>query len=270
MGCNGAASAVNEEKREQIRQHYGETARTSCSCGTTQSNIYAPEQIATLPPEAIKASRGCADPHAAAALQAGERVLDLGSGGGIDALLAAREVGETGSVVGVDMTEDMLELARRNAQAGGFENVEFRHGYIEDLSSADIQDGDFDAVISNCVINLSTDKPAVLREAFRALRPGGRFVVADVVGQKRIDENTARRLGNFLGCVSGVLHTDDYKALLGEVGFSAVEIQVQTLYTAERLRERAVRKGYEDQLAAMDLDAAADAAAGCIVIAHKA
>ena len=102
MGCGETDSTVNEEKREQLRQHYGETARTSCSCGTTQSNIYAPEQIATLPPEAIKASRGCADPHAAAALKPGERVLDLGSGGGIDALLAAREVGASGSVVGVD------------------------------------------------------------------------------------------------------------------------------------------------------------------------
>lgn len=270
MGCGKTDSTVNEEKREQIRQHYGETARTSCSCGTTQSNIYAPEQIATLPPEAIKASRGCADPHAAAALKPGERVLDLGSGGGIDALLAAREVGASGSVVGVDMTEDMLELARRNAQAGGFANVEFRHGYIEDLSSADIQNEDFDVVISNCVINLSTDKPAVLREAYRVLRPGGRFVVADVVGQKRIDEDTARRLGNFLGCVSGILQADDYKALLVEVGFSAVEIQVQTLYTEYLLRQRAFYKGYEDQLVAMDLDSAADAAAGCIVIARKA
>jgi len=266
MGCCGG---VDEKKREEIREHYGNTARTSSCCGVSQSNIYSPAQIAELPPDAVKASRGCADPHAAAALQPGERVLDLGSGGGIDALLAAREVGADGFVLGIDMTDDMLELARRNAAEGGFANVEFRKGYIEDLASAEVADASFDVVISNCVINLSTDKPAVLREAFRVLRPGGRFVVADVVGMKRIDAETARRLGDFLGCVSGVLVDEDYTALLREIGFSGVDIQVQTLYTAERLKMRAERKGYQDQLAAMDLDEAADATAGCIVIARK-
>ena len=266
MGCCGG---VDEQKREQIREHYGNTARVSSCCGTAQSNIYTPAQIAELPPAAVKASRGCADPHAAASLQPGERVLDLGSGGGIDALLAAREVGADGLVVGVDMTDDMLELARRNAAEGGFTNVEFRKGYIEDLASAGIADESFDAVISNCVINLSTDKPAVLREAFRVLRPGGRFVVADVVGMKRISDETAWRLGNFLGCVSGVLVDKDYEALLHEIGFCDVDIQMQTLYTAERLAIRAERKGYQGLLAAIDLDEAADAMAGCVVIARK-
>jgi len=264
-----ACGNVDEQKRDEIRDHYANTARTSCCCGTTQSNIYSPEQIATLPADAVKASRGCADPHAFAALQPGESVLDLGSGGGIDALLAAREVGEAGRVVGIDMTDDMLELARRNAAEGGFGNVEFRKGFIEDLAAAGIEDGQFDVVISNCVINLSTDKPAVLREAYRVLKPGGRFVVADVVGQKRISDTTARQLGDFLGCVSGVLYCDDCEALLREIGFSKVEIEVQNLYTAPSLEKRAERKGYQDQLAAMDLEEAADATAGCIVMASK-
>ncbi|MBQ3302198.1 MAG: methyltransferase domain-containing protein, partial [Eggerthellaceae bacterium] len=254
---------------EEIREHYANTARTSSCCGTTNSNIYDPELIAFLPADAIKASRGCADPHAFAALQPGESVLDLGSGGGIDSLLAAREVGEAGRVVGIDMTDDMLELARRNAQSGGFSNVEFRKGYIEDLSTADIQDAEFDVVISKCVINLSTDKPAVLREAYRALKPGGRFVVADVVGQKRISEETALKLGNFLGCVSGVLFCEDYEALLREIGFTDVEIVVQNLYCADSLRKRAEVKGYQDLLAGMDIEEAGSASAGCIVIARK-
>ena len=268
MGCCGN-STVDEGKREEIREHYANTARTSSCCGTSNSNIYDPALIASLPADAIKASRGCADPHAFAALQPGERVLDLGSGGGIDSLLAAREVGSEGYVLGIDMTDDMLELARRNAAEGGFENVEFRKGYIEDLASADIDDATFDVVISNCVINLSTDKPAVLREAYRVLRDGGRFVVADVVGQKRISERTAKQLGDFLGCVSGILHSDDYEALLREIGFTDVEIVVQNLYCASSLRKRAEVKGYQDQLAAMDLDEAGSASAGCIVIARK-
>lgn len=260
---------TDEVKREEIREHYANTARTSSCCGTVQSNIYNAEQIAALPLDAIKASRGCADPHAFAALQPGESVLDLGSGGGIDSLLAAREVGFEGRVVGIDMTDDMLALARRNADEGGFANVEFRKGYIEDLALAGIENSEFDVVISNCVINLSTDKPAVLREAFRVLHDGGRFVVADIVGLKRVSEKTAMQLGEFLGCVSGVLYRDDYEALLCEIGFSDVEIVVQNLYCADSLHTRAERKGYQDMLAAMDIDEADGATAGCIVIARK-
>ena len=268
MGCC-EKSAIDQQKREEIREHYANTARAASCCGTTQSNLYDPAQIANLPADAIKASRGCADPHAFAALQQGERVLDLGSGGGIDSLLAAREVGEMGYVLGIDMTDDMLELARRNATESGFGNIEFRKGYIEDLAGAGIEDASFDVVISNCVINLSTDKPAVLREAYRVLRAGGRFVVADVVGQKRISEHTAQQLGAFLGCVSGILHRDDYEALLREIGFTDVEIVVQNLYCADSLRMRAEVKGYQDFLAAMDIDEADSASAGCIVIARK-
>ena len=178
-------------------------------------------------------------------------------------------MGDDGYVLGIDMTDDMLELARRNAAEGGFSNVEFRKGYIEDLAAAGIGDASFDAVISNCVINLSTDKPAVLREAYRVLVPGGRFVVADVVGQKRISDETALRLGNFLGCVSSVLYCEDYEALLREIGFDDVAIVVQNLYCADRLRKRAEVKGYEAQLAAMDIDEADGASAGCIIIARK-
>ena len=266
MGCSGG---VDETKREEIREHYANTARTSSCCGTTDSNIYDSALIASLPADAIKASRGCADPHAFAALQPGECVLDLGSGGGIDSLLAAREVGPEGAVLGIDMTDDMLELARRNAAAGGFTNVEFRKGYIEDLAGAGIADASFDVVISNCVINLSTDKPAVLREAYRVLRDGGRFVVADVVGQKRISDFTALQLGGFLGCVSGILYRDDYEALLREIGFTDVEIVVQNLYSADSLRMRAAVKGYQKLLEVMDVDEAGSASAGCIVIARK-
>jgi ubiquinone/menaquinone biosynthesis C-methylase UbiE len=172
-------------------------------------------------------------------------------------------------VLGIDMTDDMLELARRNAAEGGFANVEFRKGYIEDLASAGIADGEFDVVISNCVINLSTDKPAVLREAYRVLKPGGRFVVADVVGQKRISATTAKRLGDFLGCVSGIMVDEDYEALLREIGFTDVSIEVQNLYCASSLRKRAERKGLEAELAAMDIEEADGASAGCIVLARK-
>ena len=266
MVCENKAA---DEKREEIRAHYANSARTACCCGTTDSNIYAPEQIAALPPDAIKASRGCADPHAAAALQPGEWVLDLGSGGGIDSLLAAREVGENGHVVGIDMTDEMLELARRNAAEGGFANVEFRKGYIEDLASADIADETFDVVISNCVINLSIDRPAVLREAYRVLKPGGRFVVADVVGMKRIDQDAADQLAYFLGCMSGVMVDEDYVALRREIGFTDAQVNVQTLYTADLLQMRAYYKSYQELLEVMDLEAADGAAAGCIVTARK-
>jgi SAM-dependent methyltransferase len=263
---SGSATQEANPARDAVSRHYGEVARASSCCTSAFSTLYDPETIASLPPQSIKASRGCADPHAFAALQPGERVLDLGSGGGIDCLLAAREVGEMGSVIGLDMTDDMLALARSNAEKAGLSNVEFVRGYIEDVP---FEDGSFDVVISNCVINLSTDKPAVLREAFRVLALGGRFVVADVVALRRMDERNAQLLAQYVGCTNGVMVDEDYRGLLEQIGFVDVSIEPINVYvkTALQASSRRIRlKEIYDQIDFVEADAAF---AGSIVIAHK-
>ena len=186
-----------------------------------------------MPEEAIGASLGCGNPTALATLSPGEVVLDLGSGGGIDVLLSARRVSPGGKAYGVDMTDEMLELARENQRRAGVENVEFLEGEIEDVP---LPDGEVDVVISNCVINLSTDKPRVISEAFRVLKPGGRFAVSDVVflGSKRdLPESVLQAVGLWTGCVAGALEREEYEEMLRQAGFEDVRVEVTNVYDPE-------------------------------------
>ena len=237
-----------DDVRETVRERYAEAAKAasagseaSCcapdgsSCGpgalpTIQTEaefgdfgagLYSGEERETLPDAAQLASLGCGNPTAVADLNQGETVLDLGSGGGIDVLLSAQRVGPTGKAFGLDMTDEMLELARANQRRAGAENVEFLKGTIEDVP---LPDGSIDVIISNCVINLSADKPAVFREAARVLRPGGRFAVTDVVADPEMDEATRRDMQKWTGCIAGALTEEDYRRGLEAAGFEAIEV----------------------------------------------
>lgn len=185
------------------------------------SALYAAEDAAAVPPEALAASLGCGNPLVVAELREGERVLDLGSGGGIDVLLSARRVGPTGFAYGVDMTDEMLALARANAERAGATNVEFRRGTIEDLP---LDDASVDVVISNCVVNLSPDKPAVLAEAFRVLAPGGRVGISDVVAEDHLTPEQRAERGSYVGCIAGALSRAEYVSGLAAAGFVDAEV----------------------------------------------
>ena len=218
-----------ESITQVVQDKYGEIARQvrsgsggsccgdSCGCGDPIStNLYSDGETAGLPADAVAASLGCGNPTALAELRAGEVVLDLGSGGGIDVLLSAKRVGPTGKAYGLDMTDDMLALARDNQRKAGVANVEFLKGEIENIP---LPDDAVDVIISNCVINLSGDKDRVLAEAFRVLKPGGRFAVSDVVARGEIPEKVLRSMELWAGCVAGALHVDDYRAKLRTAGF---------------------------------------------------
>jgi len=213
--------------KENVKAHYGEAARrvtsgrTSC-CDPVSSNLYDVAQTVGLPEDAIKASLGCGNPTMLAPLTEGEVVLDLGSGGGIDVLLSARRVGPTGKAYGLDMTDEMLALARENQRQAGVENVEFLRGEIEEIP---LPGASVDVVISNCVINLSADKGRVLAEAFRVLKPGGRFAVSDIVRRKEIDPAIAADAGLWVGCIAGALHESEYRSLLADAGFESIDIE---------------------------------------------
>jgi len=211
----------------------GQTASQG-SCDPITSNLYSPGEAATLPEAAVLASLGCGNPAALADLEVGETVLDLGSGGGIDVLLSARRVGPTGTAYGLDMTDEMLELARRNQQEAGIENVEFLKGEIENVP---LPDASVDVIISNCVINLSADKGRVLAEAYRVLRPGGRFAVSDVVVRGPVPELIRRSIELWVGCVAGALEEEEYVRLLAGAGFIDVEIEPTRVYRVEDARE---------------------------------
>jgi arsenite methyltransferase len=208
------------------------TEGASCGCGTDipdacggetfGAGLYEIAEQDSLPGAAKLASLGCGNPTAVADLHEGETVLDLGSGGGIDVLLSARRVGPTGKAYGVDMTDEMLELARRNQREAGVENVEFLKGTIEEVP---LPDDSIDVLISNCVINLSGDKPAVLREAARVLRPGGRFAVSDIVADPDMDEATRTDMAQWTGCVAGALTVEEFRFELEDAGFEDVEIR---------------------------------------------
>jgi len=229
--------------QDEIRRKYGEIAtgqRSGCSpagecCGPDPitGGLYSADETGEVPAEALAVSLGCGNPTALASLEPGEAVLDLGSGGGIDVLLSARRVGPAGRVYGVDMTDEMLALARRNAERAGATNVEFLKGTIE---AVPLPDASVDVVISNCVINLSTDKDAVLREAFRVLRPGGRFAVSDVVVRGEVPEEIRRNVELWIGCVAGALRDDEYAAKLRAAGFEDVEIEPWRVYDVEDAR----------------------------------
>ena len=219
------------EIRESVRRRYADLAVSvdaggSC-CGTGDvpvfgSALYGGDELSAVPGAAAAASLGCGNPTAVAELQPGQVVLDLGSGGGIDVILSARRVGPSGKAYGLDMTDEMLELARRNAVEAGVENVEFLKGQIERIP---LPDSAVDVVISNCVINLSTDKHAVIDEALRVLRPGGTFAVSDVVADPDMDETTRLDMQQWTGCIAGALTRDQYSGLLEGAGFVDIEIR---------------------------------------------
>lgn len=238
--------------REIVRSKYAERARritlqpssacSSCSPTGAQrhddpitSNLYDATEVAGLPEAAVLASLGCGNPTALAELNPGEIVLDLGSGGGVDVLLSARRVGPTGFAYGLDMTDEMLELAEANRKAAGIDNVRFLKGHIEQIP---LPDDTVDVIISNCVINLSADKPQVLREAFRVLKPEGRFAVSDVVVQGKLPAGVRASMEAWVGCVAGALEENEYRQYLADAGFTDIEIEVTRVYDPVELAEK--------------------------------
>ena len=223
-----------EEIKDTVKAKYGQAATRvlggqggSCGCDPVSSNLYDAAETAALPEGAVLASLGCGNPTALAELHEGEIVLDLGSGGGIDVLLSARRVGATGKAYGLDMTDEMLALARENQRKASVANVEFLKGEIEHIP---LPDASVDVIISNCVINLSADKRRVLREAFRVLKPGGRFAVSDVVVRGEIPAAVRRSMELRVGCVAGALEEEEYKGLLAAAGFVDVGIEPTRIY----------------------------------------
>ena len=238
------------EIKEIVKEKYGQaalraaTGGSSC-CGASAnidgccvdpitSNLYDASQAGQIPEEAMKASLGCGNPTALAKLNAGETVLDLGSGGGIDVLLSARRVGPTGKAYGLDMTDEMLALARENQRKAGIENVEFLKGEIENIP---LPDNSVDIVISNCVINLSADKDRVLRETFRVLKPGGRFAVSDVVVRGDVPGEVRRSMEMWVGCIAGALQDHEYIGKLAKAGFDGIDIEPTRVYSIEDARQ---------------------------------
>src|SRR5262245_16617430 len=213
------------------------------------SNLYTASETAALPTEAVAASLGCGNPTALAELEPGETVLDLGSGGGIDVLLSARRVGPTGTAYGLDMTDEMLALARENQRKAGVGNVEFLKGEIEAIP---LPDDSVDVIISNCVINLSADKDRVFAEAFRVLRPDGRFAVSDVVVRGDVPAGIRRSVELWIGCVAGALEEREYRAKLENAGFEAVDLEPTRIYRAEDARDFLREAGEDIDLAAVD------------------
>ena len=222
-----------------------------------QPNLYADDEAAAVPDTALRASLGCGNPTALARLEPGETVLDLGSGGGIDVILSARRVGPTGTVYGVDMTDEMLELAETNRQKAGITNVKFLKGHIEQVP---LPDDTVDVVISNCVINLSADKDRVLREAFRVLKPGGRFAVSDVVVRGEIPDEVRRSMELWVGCVAGALAEHDYRRKLEAAGFTDIDIETTRVYELEDARAFLATSG-------LDVDALAPLVTGRVTSA---
>jgi arsenite methyltransferase len=240
---------MSQDIKEVVREKYGQIASQvstgggSC-CGSATStgrecdpitgNLYQPTETADIPTDAVTASLGCGNPTALAELRPGETVLDLGSGGGIDVLLSAKRVGPTGKVYGLDMTDEMLALARANQQKSGTTNVEFLKGEIENIP---LPDNSVDVIISNCVINLSADKDRVMAEAFRVLRPGGRFAVSDVVTRGEVPAEIRRNVELWIGCVAGALREDEYIFKLEHAGFTDVEVEPTRVYRMDDARE---------------------------------
>jgi arsenite methyltransferase len=231
--------------KDAVREKYAEAARSvtrgkaSC-CGSGSeaadpitANLYAEDETRILPEDAVLASLGCGNPTLLAQLEPGETVLDLGSGGGIDVLLSARRVGPEGKAYGLDMTDEMLALANANREKAGVTNVEFLKGEIENIP---LPDNSVDVIISNCVINLSADKKRVLEEAFRVLKPGGRFAVSDVIRRGKMPEEIARNVELWAGCVAGALEEGEYLRLLGEAGFESIGIEPTRIYRLEEAR----------------------------------
>ncbi|MBI3894744.1 MAG: arsenite methyltransferase [Acidobacteria bacterium] len=247
-----------ENIREVVKEKYGQAALrvatgTSNSCCGSKSalsgcagpitvNLYDANQASLIPQEALLASLGCGNPTALAELNPGETVLDLGSGGGIDVLLSAKRVGSTGKVYGLDMTDEMLALARQNQRKAGIQNVEFLKGEIENIP---LPDNSVDVIISNCVINLSADKDRVLREAFRVLKPGGRFAVSDVVVRSVVPSEIRRSVELWVGCVAGALEESEYRRKLAAAGFESIQVEPIRVYQVEDARQFLVDEGID-------------------------
>jgi arsenite methyltransferase len=240
-----------ENIKEVVREKYGEAAKRAASgkgsscCGTSPScsvegcdpitsNLYTGDETTLVPEAALQASLGCGNPTALANLQPGETVLDLGSGGGIDVLLSARRVGPTGKAYGLDMTDEMLALAEENKLKSGLTNVQFLKGEIENIP---LPKNAVDVIVSNCVINLSGDKDRVFREAFRVLKPGGRFAVSDVVVRGEVPLEIRKSMELWVGCVAGALSESDYREKLAAAGFAAIEIEATRVYNVSDARE---------------------------------
>jgi len=255
---------MSEELRTIVREKYGEAARrvadggekgsccgTSCGCGTDPitKDLYDAMTASTLPESAVLASLGCGNPTALAELKEGEVVLDLGSGGGIDVLLSAKRVGPMGKAYGLDMTDDMLALARRNAAEAGATNVEFLKGEIESIP---LPDASVDVIISNCVINLSGDKRRVLEEAFRVLKPGGRFAVSDVVVRGDVPAAVKRSMELWVGCVAGALEESEFASLLSDVGFENPSLEPTRIYDVDDARTFLTDAGIDVDVAAIE------------------
>jgi arsenite methyltransferase len=253
--------------KEVVQQKYGHAAvqarsgaKAACGCGTSgccgtdpiTSDLYDDEQAAAIPAEAMLASLGCGNPTALAQLNPGDVVLDLGSGGGIDVLLSARRVGPTGKAYGLDMTDEMIALARENQQKSGLTNVEFLRGEIERIP---LPDNSVDVIISNCVINLSADKDRVIAEAFRVLKPGGRFAVSDVVVRgNAVPETVRRSMELWVGCVAGALEEESYREKLAGAGFESVDVEPTRIYRAADARQFLAEAGLSDEATLAQID----------------
>jgi arsenite methyltransferase len=248
--------------KETVKQKYGEAALrvisdgasccdSSCCGDPISSDLYDQSQTSQIPEEAVKASLGCGNPTALASLNVGETVLDLGSGGGIDVLLSARRVGPTGKAYGLDMTDEMLALARENQKKAGVENVEFLKGDIERIP---LPDNSVDVIISNCVINLSADKDRVMREAIRVLRPGGRFAVSDVVTRGAMLPEIRERVLLWVGCIAGALEENEYRDKLHAAGFDQIDIEPTRIYRLDDARAFLSGHGIDVDAIAPDVD----------------
>ena len=254
------------ELKEAVREKYGEAAlrvqtggssccgsapsRTGCADPIT-SKLYDLSQTSAIPEEAVLASLGCGNPTALANLKPGETVLDLGSGGGIDVLLSAKRVGPTGKAYGLDMTDEMLALARENQRKAGIDNVEFLKGEIENIP---LPDNSVDVIISNCVINLSGNKDLVFEEAFRVLRPGGRLAVSDVVVRGDVPAGVRRSMELWVGCIAGALRDDEYAAKLAAAGFDSIEIEPTRVYSIEDARQFLTEAGIDADTVAPEVE----------------
>ncbi|HEY7482355.1 MAG TPA: arsenite methyltransferase [Gemmatimonadales bacterium] len=262
MSTEALKSIVRERYAEAARQATA-GARSGCcggSCGSDSadpitSNLYSLSETATLPTAAVLASLGCGNPTALAELREGEVVLDLGSGGGIDVLLSARRVGPTGRAYGLDMTDEMLELARDNQRKAGVENVEFLRGEIEAIP---LPDNSVDVIISNCVINLSGDKRKVIAEAFRVLKPGGRLAVSDVVVRGEIDDDVRRSMELWVGCIAGALTEQDFRTFLHQAGFERIDVEPTRVYQVDDARAFLGSAGLDTEILAREV-------AGCVM-----
>ncbi len=266
LGQTPAANDPHAELHSIVRARYGAAATraaegqqsdccgASCGCSDPDpitSDLYEAAQVQGIPAEAVLASLGCGNPTALAELNPGEVVLDLGSGGGIDVLLSAHRVGPTGHAYGLDMTDEMLALARKNAATAGATNVTFLQGQIERIP---LPDDSVDVIISNCVINLAADKPQVLREAFRVLKPGGRFAVSDVVVRGEVPSAVRRSMELWVGCIAGALEEQQFLRLLAEVGFVGPSIEPTRIYRAEDARAFLKESGLDADRVSADID----------------